>query len=80
MITIEQLSKEVLIDSLYSTTCLACGERKRAEQTFCFRCYGTLPRPMGIALYHRVGKGYEPAVLRALNFLQVEKIHLPEGK
>jgi hypothetical protein len=46
-----------------------CGRPKQPRQTFCRKCYYTLPRPQQRELYQRVGCGYEAAYIAAVNFL-----------
>jgi hypothetical protein len=77
MITREQLPTQILVDSLYSKVCPACGDRKGAEKSLCYSCYGALPPNFKRALYNRVGHGYAEAMLEALNFLEAEKVHMP---
>jgi hypothetical protein len=77
MITREQLTTDILIDSLYSKVCPACGDRKGEQKSFCYSCYGKLPPNFKRAVYARVGHGYEPAMLEAMNFLRAEKVHMP---
>lgn len=61
-----------LIDELSSTAC-RCGKNKRPRNTFCTGCYYSLPQPMPVALYHRVGQGYEEAYAAAAEFLDARK-------
>lgn len=78
MITQDDLPKRVLIDSLYSMVCPACGERKGEEKTFCYSCFLKLPGAMKASTYMPVGKGYEQAVLDAMNYLKAEKVYMEE--
>lgn len=66
-------TKQELLDSLYSKTCPACGQRKREQQTFCGDCYHELPKRQQLALYRKFGRGYEQAVTDALNELDAEE-------
>lgn len=56
---------------LKSEECL-CGREKRANNTFCYKCYKALPGDMQGALYQRIGDGYEEAVDEAVGHLQTE--------
>lgn len=78
MITAEQLTRRVLVDSLYSRVCPACGDRKGEQKTFCYSCFCSLPSQLKAATYNRVGKGYEKAVLDCMNQLKAEKVHTEE--
>ncbi len=54
-----------LIDELNGTLC-QCGAGKAAKQTFCRKCYFSLPKLMRQALYRRIGNGYEAAYAAAI--------------
>lgn len=56
------------LHELRGVTC-RCGAPKITMQTFCRRCYYSLPRQNQRALYQRVGEGYEAAYLQAIEFL-----------
>jgi hypothetical protein len=73
----EQLTARVLVTSLQSRLCPACGKTKNRAMTFCGGDYRKLPAAMKRALYNRVGHGYEEAVKEALAFLEVTAPHLP---
>jgi len=51
--------REIIV-SFRSTTCL-CGKPKQEMQSFCYKCYKSLPLPMRNNLYRRFGSGYEQA-------------------
>jgi hypothetical protein len=53
-----------LARELIGTTC-CCGQPKATKQTFCPKCYYSLPQAMQRALYRRMGEGYEEAYFRA---------------
>jgi hypothetical protein len=58
-----------LFKELMGTVCI-CGRRKRTKETFCGSCYRSLPRPMQLALYRRMGSGYEEAYAAAVRTLK----------
>ena len=58
-----------LIEELAGEVC-RCGKRKAGKMTFCAGCYRRLPHPMQMALYRRVGQGYEEAYAAAVEFLK----------
>lgn len=64
--TVETLK---LLRELAGTVC-RCGAKKKSRQTFCGRCYHSLPRSVALALYRRVGDGYEEAYAKALKHLK----------
>ena len=53
-----------LVRSLAGTKCV-CGASKRERQSFCGRCYGILPHRLQLALWRRMGEGYEEAYVAA---------------
>jgi hypothetical protein len=71
------LTDAVLLASLRSTCCPACGGLKGRAKTFCFRDYGRLPQGMRHALYRQVRHGYREAVIGALQFLDVAEPAVP---
>lgn len=75
MIEASDITKRQMIDSLYSRTCPACGDRKGEQKTFCYSCYGSLPARLKSSLYARVGSGYEPAVIQSMQALKADKFH-----
>lgn len=75
MLTANEVTTDICVDSLYSVVCPACGDRKQSERSLCYECFCSLPGPMKAALYKGVGQGYEPAMLKALNHLKAEKVH-----
>ena len=58
-----------------STNCPVegCGAAKARGQSFCSRCYFSLPKEMRDALYQRFGSGYEEAHEDAREFLEQER-------
>jgi len=70
----------VLIASLRSTVCPACGGEKASRQSFCRNCYFVLPRHRRTSLYKRVGQGYESAFHAALQELNVDTPTWPDEK
>lgn len=60
------LDNHTLVLSLRSTLCPSCGDVKRHAQTFCTKCYRSLPIDLRRALYRRLGNGYDIAVYDAL--------------
>ena len=75
MIQRTELTRELVIDSLYSATCPACGGRKGEEKSLCYRDFCSLPGHIKSALYKRIGDGYEEALYDALQHLKAEKFH-----
>lgn len=75
---LSELNNRVLITSLNSQVCPACGLRKSGAVTLCPSDYRSLPTDMQRALYRGVGHGYLEAVLRALTFLDVIDFKMPE--
>ena len=61
-----QLARELI-----GTTC-RCGNSKQTKQTFCRKCYYSLPPEMRRALYRRMGEGYEEAYYRACGRLGLD--------
>ena len=57
-----------LVNELAGTKC-RCGRGKVERQTFCIRCYRSLPKEMQRSLYRRLGFGYEEAYSAATAFL-----------
>jgi len=49
-----------LIRELRGNVC-RCGKPKQPKQTFCRKCYFSLPEEKRQALYSRVGEGYAEA-------------------
>jgi hypothetical protein len=62
-----------LYQELMGTTC-RCGQPKDSKKTLCSRCYYKLPPVMRMALYQRMGEGYEEAYERASKFLDSLKV------
>lgn len=50
-----------------------CGRKKKTRQSFCSKCYFSLPRQLQAALYQRVGEGYEEAHAQARTILKGNK-------
>jgi hypothetical protein len=61
-----------LIRELAGTDC-RCGRAKAPHQTFCRRCYFSLPKQLQRNLYRRVGEGYEEAYTEAAEMLDAQK-------
>lgn len=59
------------IEMLKSDECL-CGKAKKPKNTFCYKCYKSLPAKMQKDLYRMMGDGYEEAVDAACIHLQQE--------
>jgi hypothetical protein len=57
-----------LIDELKSTKC-HCGGPKSKKKSFCQNCYSNLPRQYQVALYQKIGEGYEAAYKKAVEYL-----------
>lgn len=66
-----------LLRSLASTVCPACGGKKNASMTLCSRDYHRLPATTAVALYRRVGAGYEEAIAEAFRYLRAGDFILP---
>jgi len=60
------------IESLAGKLCPVCKGEKQRAQSFCYRCFYTLPKTMRQALYSRVGEGYEQAHDAAMFQLRAE--------
>ena len=76
----KELTARVLVESLRSTTCPACGGVKRTRQTLCSGDYYRLPAPNRKALYFGLGHGYEAAVKDAMDFLGVSRFVTPAAR
>lgn len=61
--------KTDLVRELLGTLC-ACGSPKTSKRTFCLTCYRALPHGEQVALYKRVGNGYEEAYEAAVKTLK----------
>lgn len=61
-----------LYDELLGTKC-RCGRVKIARQSFCGRCYKSLPAAMQRAMYRLIGNGYEEAYAKAVEFLTAKE-------
>lgn len=57
-----------MIQELKGQVC-RCGADKNAGNTFCLKCYYSLPKPLRAALYQRVGEGYEQAYEEAVAYM-----------
>lgn len=68
-IPLDSVTARHLVASLNSDLCPACGGSKAPAQTFCYRDYRRLPKAMQMALYNRLGNGYEAAVRAAMQRL-----------
>lgn len=62
------MTPDQLVTELRGNAC-RCGTPKRPMMTLCGKCYRALPREMQLALYRRVGKGYEEAYAAAAGWL-----------
>lgn len=58
-----------LLNEFEGTRC-RCGARKMRRQSFCRRCYYSLPKKLRINLYRRIGRGYEEAYQVAVDYLE----------
>ncbi|QNI34500.1 hypothetical protein H7849_11755 [Alloacidobacterium dinghuense] len=59
-------------DQLFSTQC-ECGSTKVKKQSFCRRCYFSLPRELQQALYRSFSEGYVEAWSEARDYLKEER-------
>ena len=57
-----------LLRELMGVRC-RCRAKKRVRNTFCNKCYWSLPEAMRRALYRHVGEGYEEAYAAAATIL-----------
>lgn len=73
----DDLTAKLVIASLASKICPACGGAKGAGKTLCFRDFCALPGSIKQGLYRRVGAGYEGWLWHAFNFLNADKFHKP---
>lgn len=78
MILRTDITAAIARDSLFSQTCLRCGNFKLDRRSFCPRCYFRLPKTLRLALWRPIGQGYEEALVEALNYLKADHLHLPE--
>lgn len=62
-----------LVKSLASTVCPACGGWKKPRMSLCSRDYRSLSKDCQLALYRRVGSGYEQALVAALRQLHTAR-------
>lgn len=76
-ITLEDLTRDRVVTSLYSRVCPACNDRKGEEKSLCYSCFCALPKPLKDSLYDRVGCGYEEALLASLKHLNAERFYMP---
>lgn len=74
---IDQIDDRALVTSLRSDLCPACGGTKKPAQTLCRLCYIALPRRKRLALYDRLGEGYQEAVTAALDELGKAEFIVP---
>lgn len=47
-----------------------CGQTKRSRSSFCYACFKSLPRTYQMALYQKMGDGYEEAYEDAVEWLK----------
>ncbi len=73
----EKLTPRNLAASLKSEICPACGRRKAARRSLCWRCWQRLPRWLQRALFQSIDQGYDRAMLQALRELGAEFFILP---
>jgi hypothetical protein len=52
---------DILLMSLYSEHCPACGGKKKSGNSFCYPCYRRLPPKMQRDLYKQFDDGYAEA-------------------
>lgn len=69
----------LLIGSLASNVCPACGRSKGDRKTFCVGCFRKLPSRIQRALYSRVDEGYDIAMIAACEHLGVQDVRFPAG-
>jgi hypothetical protein len=67
----DYLTTELLISSLKSRVCPACGGLKDSRKTLCGRDYHLLPPALQGRLYSTVRRGYAQAVIEAFAFLEI---------
>ncbi len=60
--------KKFIIEEFKSNQC-KCGNYKKPNQSFCYRCYNILPAQMKRNLYKRFTLGYEEAYEEAVIWL-----------
>lgn len=72
------ITVQMLIDSLRSRTCPACGVRKASRQTVCRGCWRRLPGHIAKTLYAPLGQGYEQAVHTAITWLGATEFRMEE--
>lgn len=58
------------IKELQSEEC-ACGEPKKRGQSFCHKCFKSLPAEMQKALYQNIWEGYGEAYDKAVVWLEL---------
>lgn len=63
----DKTTKE-LVEELGGTKC-QCGRSKKRANTFCSKCFYSLPKDQQRALYKRLGDGYEEAYATAMESL-----------
>jgi len=56
------------VNMLKSDECI-CGRWKRPKMAFCYQCYKRMPRDIQLALYNRIGAGFEAAYNEAVKWL-----------
>lgn len=56
--------------SLESKSCEGCGREKVRGQSFCSKCYYSLPMNNRKALYQRFGRGYEESYEKSLELIK----------
>ena len=63
------MTTEQAVSSLRSEICPHCKRTKSSYKSLCRKCFMALPGPQQMALYRRVGNGYEAAIEDALALL-----------
>jgi hypothetical protein len=77
IIDVQDVTPMQLVESLRRTVCPMCGDVKKAFQTLCVGDYRELPHGRKMALYDRLGEGYEEAVAAAFKARGVTNFILP---
>ena len=58
-----------LLEELKSEEC-QCGNPKKSGNSFCYRCYSSLPSHLQRSLYRNFGNGYEEAYEESIQHLK----------
>jgi hypothetical protein len=70
--------EQIAIRELASDRCV-CGEEKVKNQSFCRKCYFTLPKQLRFELYKPISDGYAEIYDQAKQYLQCETDRLQQG-